>query len=171
MTFINPQTDSRHINCCLPMILSSSAVMPLHSLTSNCLAVTISSSYFFLLYEALYILFSIIDVCICFIHLSLRVSLSLSESLSPSLSLSESLSRCLSPPPPSLSLLLDSVSSYSKSSSAFNSLCLSIRFTVYPCIFFGLFFSFSLRAWNYVPVWGMASTVNDSKYHLFLVNC
>ncbi len=151
MTFINPQTDSRHINCCLPMILSSSAVMPLHSLTSNCLAVTISSSYFFLLYEALHILFPLLTyVSVSYIYLSESLSLSLSLSLRVSLSPSLSLAVCL--PPPSLSLLLDSVSSYSKSSSAFNSLCLSIRFTVYPCIFFGLFFSFSLRAWNYVPV-------------------
>ena len=115
------------------MILSFSVVMALHWLTSNCLAATISSSLFFLLlYEALLILFPICGLFICFRHLSLW--------LSPS-------------------LLLDSVSSYSKSSSAFNSLCLS-RFSywwsMHLCCLF-LFFSFPHRACNYVPVRGMVS--------------
>ena len=53
------------------------------------------------------------------------------------------------------SLLLDSVSSYSKSSRV--SYCLS---WMHLCCLF-LLFSFSHRAWNYVPVRGMISTVND----------
>ena len=76
------------------------------------------------------------------------------------------------------SLLLDSVSSYSKSSSSFNSLCLS-RFSywwyMHLCCLF-VFFSFPHRACNYVPVRGMMFwmtqyTVNVPTLVKLLINC
>ena len=99
--------------------------MYLHSLTSNCLAGTISSSFFFLLYihEALLILF----------FLPIFYYLSVSD-IYPS-------------------LLLDSENSYSQSSSAFNSLCYNIYFlTVDPCIFVSYSYSSAFHIEHYLPM-------------------
>ena len=78
-TFINPQTLSPFQLLPLSfMILSFSVVMALHSLTSNCLAATISTSFFLPnIYEALLILFPIFGLFICFRHISLSFSPSL----------------------------------------------------------------------------------------------
>ena len=134
MTSINHQTLSTILTFAQSsMILSFSVVMALHSLTSNYLAATISSSFFFpAIYDALLIFFSHFGLFICFRHLSLR----------------------LSPSP-----LLDYVSSYSKYSSAFNSLCLYLQ------IFLLLIHAYLLRIlirqlssqsiFNYVPVRSM----------------
>ena len=95
--------------------------MDLHSLTSNCLAGTISSSFFFLLHEALLVLFPpILDY------------LSVSD-IYPS-------------------LLLDSVSSYSQSSSAFNLLCYIDFLTVDPCIFVAYSYSSAFHIEHYLPM-------------------
>ena len=144
---------SHHFNFCLefhdPFLLCS---LEFTLINLDCLPVTISSSFFLpTVYEALLIFFPIFSLFICFRHLSLW--------LSPS-------------------LLLDSVSSYSTSSSAFNSLCLS-RFSycwsMHLCCLF-LFFSFPHRACNYVPVRGMMSwmtqyTVSAPTFGKLLSNC
>ena len=136
------------------MILSFSVVMYLQSLrlTSNCLARTISSSFFLpTVHEALLVLFFPF-LAIYFIHLSLW--------LSPY-------------------QLLDSVSSYSQSSSAFNSLCLyrfSYFWSMHLCSLFLLSAFPSHRACNYVPVRDMMSwmtqyTVNAPTLCKLLSNC
>ncbi len=130
------------------MILSFSVVMVFHSLTSNCLAATISSSLFLpsIIWSFTHTFSNVWPIYLCQTSISLTLSLS--------------------------------VSSYSKSSSAFNSLCLS-RFSywwsMHLCCLF-LFFSFPHRACNYVPVrgimfWMARYTVNEPTLAKLLINC
>ena len=132
------------------MILSFSVVMVLHSLTSNCLAATISSCLFLptIIWSFNYTFSNLWPIYRVQTYISLTLSLSVAW-LSPT-----------------------------QSSSAFNSLYLS-RFSywwsMHLCCLF-LFFSFPHRACNYVPVRGMTSwmtqyTVNEPTLAKLLINC
>ena len=91
----------------------------------------LESSLFYLLYQALHMVFSILCLFIGFRHESFSLTLSFSV--------------C--------------VSIYSKSSSAFNSVFIKIFLLFIHASL--LFFSFSHKAGNYVSVPGMVSTMND----------
>ena len=100
--------------------------MDLHSLTSNCLAGTISSAFFFLLYTRVY------EALLILFFLPILDYLSVSDIYPP--------------------LLLDSVSSYSQSSSAFNLLCYIDFLTVDPCIFVAYSYSSAFHIEHYLTM-------------------